>query len=202
MMSQRQHGFTLLELLIAIGIFSLLSIMAFSGMNIVLDNKEHLDKELQRLAQVQRSVLTLSRDIEQTIDRSIRDELGAAKAAVIGGQNIDSTVLELTRSGWNNPARHNRSHLQRVAYGVEDNQLIRLYWYHLDHTQTSEPVRRVLLDQVEEVQVRFLDKEWSDAWPPLNINQTDTVISLPRAIEVSITLSDWGKITRLYKVGA
>lgn len=199
-MIRNSNGFTLLELLIAMSIFSLISIMSFAGLNSVLFNKEVIDKELTRLSDVQRTILNLSRDIEQSIDRSIRDGLGGTVAAISGGSNIDSTLFELTRTGWRNPAEQHRSQLQRVAYSYEDNQLIRLYWYHLDHLLTDEPVRRVLLKDIEDIQVRFLDKEWVDSWPAQIPNSGTVVPSLPRAIEITLKLKQWGSITRLFRV--
>jgi len=196
----KSNGFTLLELLIAMAIFSLISIMSFSGLNHVLFNKEIVDKELHRLSDIQRSMLNLARDIEQASLRSIRDELGGKKTALTGGQNIDSTIIELTRSGWRNPAQQQRSQLQRVAYSFEDNQLIRLYWYHLDHLQTDESVQRVLLTDVESIKIRYLDKDWSDTWPKLGVDQNDVTTPLPRAIEITLELKDWGKITRLFRI--
>jgi len=200
MMKRQLNGFTLLELLIAMAIFSLISIMSFSGLNHVLFNKEIVDKELQRLSDIQRSMLNLARDIEQATLRPIRDELGSTQAALTGGQNIDSTILELTRQGWRNPAQQKRSQLQRVAYSFEENQLIRLYWYHLDHLQTDEPVQRILLTDVESIKIRYLDKEWSDTWPKLGVDQNDVTIPLPKAIEITLELKDWGKITRLFRI--
>ena len=200
MRTSSSHGFTLLELLIAMSIFSLISIMSFSGLNSILFNKEIVDKELTRLSDIQRSLLNLARDIEQALDRPVRDGLGGNIASLTGGQNIDSTILELTRNGWRNPAQQTRSQLQRIAYSLEDNQLIRLYWYHLDHLQSDEPVRRVLLKDVENIEIRYLDKEWETTWPKLALDDTSTINALPRAIEITLELSDWGKITRLFRI--
>lgn len=196
----KYRGFTLLELLIAMAIFSLISIMAFSGLRSVLFNKEVVDQELQRLSNIQRTLLNLSRDIEQAADRPIRDELGSKLPAFSGGQNIDSTVLELSRYGWRNPAQQVRSQIQRVAYSLEDNQLIRLYWHHLDHLQTDEPVRRVLLKGVERIEIRYLDKEWTDTWPRSDVAEVADVQGLPRAVEITLELEDWGEIKRLFRV--
>lgn len=199
-MKRYSNGFTLLELLIAMSIFSLISIMSFAGLNSVLFNKEVIDKELGRLSDIQRTMLNLSRDIEQSIDRPIRDGLGGTVAALNGGSNIDSTLFELTRTGWRNPAEQHRSQLQRIAYSYEDNQLIRLYWYHVDHLLTEEPIRRVLLNDVEDIQVRYLDKEWQDSWPIQALDSNTTAPGLPRAIEITLKLKKWGSITRLFRV--
>ncbi|MDH5517091.1 MAG: type II secretion system minor pseudopilin GspJ [Gammaproteobacteria bacterium] len=198
MIRPRSHGFTLLELLIAMSIFSLISIMSFSGLRSVLFNKEVIDIELQRLTEVQRSFLNLSRDITQAIDRPIRDELGTSQPALSGGQNLDSIFLEFSRSGWRNPAEQARSQLQRVAYSFEDNQIIRLYWYHLDHLQSAEPLRRVLLSGVNNVEVRYFGSEWVNSWPDLN--QRASSPALPQAIEITIDLQGWGKVKRLFRI--
>lgn len=199
-MCNQSKGFTLLELLIAMSIFSLISIMSFAGLNSVLFNKESIDKELVRLSAVQRTLLNLARDIEQSIDRPIRDGLGGTTAAIVGGTNIDSTLFELTRTGWRNPASQHRSQLQRVAYSFEDNQLIRIYWYHPDHLLSDEPVRRVLLSEIEDIKIRYLDKEWTDHWSILSSGTKTTVPSLPRAIEITLQLKHWGTVTRLFRV--
>lgn len=200
MMLSHSKGFTLLELLIAIAIFSLISVMAFSGLNSVLFNKEIIDHELNRLSNIQRTMLNLSRDIEQAANRPIRDELGGTLPALSGGQNIDSTLIEFTRFGWRNPAQQTRSQLQRVAYSFEDNQLIRLYWHHLDHLQTDEPVKRILLNDVERISIRYLDEDWTNVWPKLVLDESSPLTPLPRAIEITLELQDWGKITRLFRV--
>lgn len=199
-MKAKSNGFTLLELLIAMAIFSLISVMSFTGLSSVLNNKEVIDKELQLLSDIQRSMLNLARDLEQAIDRPINNGFGGSIAALTGGNNIDSTLFELTRTGWRNPAEQHRSQLQRVAYSFEDNQLIRLYWYHLDRIQTDEPVRRILLNDVDDIQVRYLDKDWSESWPNLLATPGTVAPSLPRAIEITLELKKWGTITRLFRL--
>ncbi|MDH5425761.1 MAG: type II secretion system minor pseudopilin GspJ [Gammaproteobacteria bacterium] len=199
-MQNNSAGFTLLELLIAMAIFSLISVMSFSGLSSVLNNKEGIDRELQLLSDIQRTMLNLSRDIEQTINRPVNDGLGGTIAALTGGNNIDSTLFELSRTGWRNPAEQHRSQLQRVAYSFEDHQLIRLYWYHIDRTQTAEPVRRVLLNDVNDIKVRYLDQDWSDSWPNTLTDPATVASALPRAIEITLTLKRWGPVTRLFRL--
>lgn len=204
MPSKQSHGFTLFELLIAIAIFSLLSAMSFAGLKSVLDGKEQAEKQLARLADIQRAFFVLSNDIEQMTNRATRDELGSEYPALTGGQNIDATIISFTRGGWQNPANLPRSDLQRVAYGFEDGSLIRLHWFHVDHLQASEPIRRELLTKVEQVQVKYYtEKENSDVWPPLNATQTSDETNasvLPVAIEVTLVLSDWGEVSRLFRI--
>jgi general secretion pathway protein J len=98
-----------------------------------------------------------------------------------------------------------RSHLQRVAYKLEENRLSRLHWPHLDRTQEMEPYESVLLDEVENAGIRFLDdsNEWHNEWPPLNATgQTTGTAMVLSAIEVTLELKDWGELVRLYRVGS
>jgi general secretion pathway protein J len=55
---------------------------------------------------------------------------------------------------------------------------------------------------VDEIQIRFLDEQndWRAIWPPPVVDQAPT--DLPRAMELSVTLSDWGEITRLFRLPA
>ncbi len=195
-----QSGFTLLELLVALAIFALLSVMAYAGLSTVLNANEVLDSNMQRLTEVQRSVTLLSRDIRQTINRGVRDTYGDMKQPLIGAASYDSLgtpAIELTRTGYANPLGTKRSFLQRVAYRVEEETLYRDSWRVLDQAQDSEADALAICYQVESLVFRFLDQEdkWHEQWPP--IDQDFQGPPLPRAVEVSLELTDWGKVVRL-----
>jgi general secretion pathway protein J len=112
-------------------------------------------------------------------------------------------AIELTHSGWSNPAGVPRSTLQRVSYRLEDTDLVREYWHVLDRTQTVEPVSVVLLDKVKSVSVRYLgaDRDWKDQWPPLGYSGVNVRTARPLAVEITLELEDWGEIKRLVEVG-
>jgi general secretion pathway protein J len=200
----KQQGFTLLELLIASVIFAIMAIMAYGGLNNVIKNSESSTRELDRLKQVQQCISVLNRDLSQIIPRPIRDEFGNQQPYISAGANIDN-LIEFTRGGRTNPAGLLRSTLQRVAYRFDEDKLVRLQWPQLDRTQEMEPRESVLIDNVENVVVRFLDQnaEWQEQWPPLNssssADSTDTAATdAPLGIEITIQLRDWGDIRRLY----
>lgn len=198
----RGRGFTLLELLVAVAVFAILSAMAYGGLRNVIDNSRQTESAMERLQQVQLAMLNLSRDFTQLSTRSIRDEYGNSTNYLLSGQGGD-IIIEFTRGGRRNPAELLRSHLQRVAYKLEENTLSRLHWPHLDRTQEMQPYESVLLEDVENAGIRFLDSnnEWHSEWPPLDaagIPGTEAV-SLA-AIEVSLELQDWGELVRLFKM--
>ncbi len=195
----RQQGFTLLELMIASIIFAIMAVMAYGGLSNVIDNSQSSERALQRLQQIQQSVSVLNRDFRQMVPRSIRDEFGNRQPALLAGNHIDNLV-EFTRGGRVNPGGLRRSSLLRVAYQFEDESLIRLQWPHLDRTQGQEPRKTVLIDNLEQVTIQFLDGngEWQEQWPPLNVLSGEAVP--PVAIEIVLQLNDWGKIRRLYEI--
>jgi len=195
-------GFTLLELLVAMSVFAIMSVMAYGGLSQIISNNTSAEAALERMQSVQHMMYTLTRDFNQIIERNIRDEFGTTQPYLVAGSDPD-TVVEFTRSGRRNPAKLLRSNLLRVAYQLEDNKLYRLFWPQLDRVQGMEPGRSELLDNIETFDIRYLDNnaDWHTNWPPANLGTSTAVaIPLPVAIEISMTLTDWGKLKRLYKV--
>lgn len=199
----QQRGFTLLELLIASIIFAIMAVMAYGGLDNVIDNSKASEQALDRLKQLQQSVSVLNRDFSQIMQRPIRDEYGNPQPYISAGINIDN-LIEFTRGGRVNPAGLLRSTLQRVAYRFDEDKLVRLQWPHLDRSQEMEARETVLIDNLENVTIRFLDAnaEWQEEWPPLNATSSATpgvaTVAAPLAIEIVLQLNDWGDIRRLY----
>ena len=191
----KQKGFTLVELLVAVAIFAVVAMVAYGGLNSVMNTSRMSAGETKRLDNLQRTFLQMASDFEQAVDRSVRDDLGDDSAAMV--YTSAPLSLQLTRAGWVNPAEQLRSSLQRVNYVLEQDRLLRLYWNDLDRLQGATVRRRLLLEHVDEFEIRFLDSSsnWQDQWPPLSAEGGG---GLPRAIEVKLKLPDWGELRRVY----
>lgn len=193
-------GFTLLELLVALAVFAILAVAAYGGLRNVLYTRAAVEEQNRRLAAVQLAVYRLEQDIEQAAPRGVRDEYGEPQPALLSG-GLAADRLTLTRFGWDNPLGQPRSTLQRIAYRLRDGRLWRLHWPVLDRGGPIEARETLLLDQVREIKARFLDREdWRDDWPPpapVGQERKPDPDRLPRAVEISLTLEDWGEITRL-----
>ena len=200
--NNKNTGFTLLELLVSITIFAVMSVMAYGGLSSVISNSESSKMALTRLQEVQQTMVNIERDFSQIAKRDIRDEFGSVRAYLITDDNSD-LLIEFTRNGRRNPAGLLRSNMVRVAYKLENGDLKRLYWPQLDRVQGMLPHENTLLSNVTIAELQFLDSnnEWHSQWPPLNASATPNNTSLAlTAIEYKITLEDWGEISRLFKV--
>lgn len=200
--SRPLSGFTLIELLVALAIFGILSALAYGTLSQTLMSAEILTSRMERLQAVQRTVRYLSSDFRQLAPRPIREQLGDTVSPALETDFQSDFAIELTHSGWNNPAGLPRGTLQRVAYRLQDDELIRYYWTVLDRTLNNEPTARSLLDGVESVVFRFMQEngQWTDEWPPENRPGALGLRQRPRAVEIVLTTTNEGVITRLLEV--
>jgi general secretion pathway protein J len=196
------RGFTLVELLEALAIFAILSVLAYGGYNGALQQNEIARASMARLEALQTTVRLLTQDFEQLAPRPVRDVLGDSRLPALLADQRDQNLFALTRAGWTNPAGLQRATLQRVSYVLEDGKLRREYFTVLDATLATEPLKRELIDRVKSVRVRFLDgqKQWQEQWPPLNAPPATVARARPVAVEVKLELEDFGEITRLIEV--
>lgn len=202
---KRSRGFTLVEVMVAVAISAILSVMAFTAMDQALKNRTRVRASTERLAALQLTVRNLVQDFSQLAPRPVRQQIGDGYLPALQAVQGDFTEIMLTREGWMNPAALQRSNLQRVHYVVRDGALYREYWTVLDAQQDPLPVSRQLLDRVRSFRIRFMNdgRAWQDEWPPQTLQGTRGNRELrwrPLAVEVTLELEDYGKITRLIEV--
>jgi len=191
---RRLRGFTLLELLVAIALFAVVAGLAYGGLDALSRGSVQLGDAAERLAQVQRSMDILARDLRQATVRSVRDEQGRRLPALAG----DAHRLELTRGGYGNTLDQPRAELERVGYLRRDDGLQRLHYAVLDRAGPLQPRSDMLLDGVQALELRYLgaDGREHEAWPPPRGDHA----ALPRAIELRLTLSDYGSLRRVLEL--
>lgn len=197
-MRPRTAGFTLLELIVVIAIFAVLSVMAYGGLSSVLNARTHVAEALKRTAELQKGYLRLRNDFQQLRDRSARNGYGLTDPALFVRPD---DAVEFTRGGWRNPLSQPRSNLERVAYRLDDKKrLMRQSWRVLDRAQASEPVELPVFEQVEDVSWRFLDDKlaWQTRWPPTGLSAANQQAEPPCAVEVTLHLTDLGELRFLF----
>ena len=196
------RGFTLIEVLVALAVFGIMSMLAYSALGSTLSNADYLTNRMDRLQSIQRAVRYLSSDLFQAAPRPVRNELGDSYSPALQSSLGSEFALELTHGGWGNPAGLPRGTLQRVAYRLEDDELVRYHWNVLDRTYANEPIATVLLDDVESLFFRYFDErgELSETWPPQASTGSAALRSRLRAVAIVLTLVDQGEIRRLLEI--
>ena len=186
-----EQGFTLLELLVAMMIFSLMSVMAYSALANIFKSDEVIIAQETKLKTLQRSMMFIERDMRQLTLRPKSSGYGNSSPAVDSGLDSEG-IIEFTRAGNSNPMGLPRSSLQRVRYDIQDKKLIRMSWNLVDHID-AEPVSMILLDDVESLSFKFLsDNGMKENW--------NSATEIPKAVELTLEHKSWGKIVRLFSI--
>lgn len=197
------RGFTLIEVLVAIAIFTVVGALAMGGYNELVKQSEIVEKSNARTRAVQTTVQRIAQDFMTLEPRPVREPIGDTFLPALRADSRNEQLADLTHSGWPNPAGTPRSTLQRVTYRLdEDGRLRRDYWHVLDRPLSAPPVSVVLLDKVDSVKLRFMDsnRRWHEQWPPLGYSGPDQMRLRPIAVEITLELEDWGEIKRLVEV--
>lgn len=190
-------GFTLVEMMTALAIFGVIGLMATQILTGTIRVGEVTRERGEALSEVQRAMDIIGRDIMQLTRRTVLDELGeSTEPVVVSG----TSLLELTRLGWQNPLGKSRSEVQRVAYLHRDDTLIRLFWPVLDRAPGSEPIPQVLLKGVTEVSFGVHDDqgERHGFWPL--VTAEDETAPEIAALAMALRLERLGYIERLWLV--
>lgn len=193
-----QQGFTLIELLIAMSIAAIISMLAYQTIDSGVRVNQSLETHQQELKRLQGAWWWLEQDLIQMAPRAVNDGLGGSLPAMTYRVDLG---LEFSRlSDAQSPLAMAGSYgLNRVAYRLENKQLVRLLWPVMDRAPDSVPVRRVLLEDVQRFDLRFLDEQsqWRENWPPENRETPPLNNLLPKAVEVRM-LNRLGEVKRLF----
>ncbi|MEG0859139.1 MAG: type II secretion system protein GspJ [Pseudomonas sp.] len=174
-MTDRQAGFTLIELVIAIAIFALLGLASWTLFNGVTRMQQGTMTHDQELRNLQRAVAVIERDLLHITEQPIM---------------LDDTQLQLQRSNWRNPLDQPRSERQALTYRFDDGAL----WRESRGEGTLIVQRQKLLDDVRHLNWRLFDGQ--TGWLS---EQSDKA---PLALEMQVSAGRFEAIRRVLLLGA
>ena len=172
---EKQRGFTLLEVLLAIALFAMLSLLTAQMLTTTIDSNEQTKKHQQRFSAIVRTVNLLDKDIRQRVP-------------VTQLQGEKETLMLTTASSNSYPDACCAPDIQRVQWYLQDHTLYRTLWRYPEDATAA--ITQPMLNDVNAFTLRYYNSK-EKAW-------TDTAtIPSPGAMEVTLKLADSGTITRL-----
>lgn len=209
----RQVGFTLVEMLVAMAIFGVMAVAGYRVLDTVLVTRERVTDEYGRWRDVARAVAWMERDLEAVQARPIRnpsDQVLAPLLGVDGFTQPEEPAISFTRGGGLD-ASGAAAPPSRIGYRVRDGALERLAWPALDQATQSVPTVAVVLRGVSKLGLRYRDAvgTWRSTWPAVaafggtdaangHVARSGAVdVTLPTGVDVTIQLAGGERIQRL-----
>jgi len=187
-----ESGFTLVEVLVALVIFAMISSAGVALLSFSVNNRTSVKAVSDRGAALQRTRQLLRADLGQAAPRGVRTRAGQAELAFVGGDG--GRLISLTRAGWSNADGRPRPSLQRVDYRLVDKRLERVVHQQLDGGASVAP--QILYDGVSNATVTFLSGGFeSRTWPVNDQRQ------MPDAVRLDMTFEGYGPLTQWFLVG-
>jgi general secretion pathway protein J len=186
-------GFTLLEVLVAIGIFSVVAIVSYTTLDSYLDQRERLTVHYAKFERLQRLFLLLERDIQFIVGRTVRDG-GDIKPAIDSAQGDMLIGMTVAQPDVQSAAGVS---LKRVEWRLEGNELIRYQWSTLDHNGNIKPAQLLVSDEIQNVELDYLFYTPNQGLDSKDKLEPD---EFPGGVELNITLISGGLYRRVFAI--
>lgn len=201
MSKQKNRGFTLIEVIVALSIFAVLSIIGYKGISSLIQTKERVEVED---AKWQQMILFFDRfelDVKQSVNRPIRTREDTVEPAWLGRPSFsgeDGAQLVFSRFG--DPEQLGfLMDTRRVGYRLHDGAIELLIWPSLDVAPSSKPEVFKVLTHVAQISFSYLsaDGRWLNVWPEATVT-TQQKSFAPSAVQLVIKLEMGEMVTRVF----
>lgn len=195
-------GFTLIEVLLTISIFSLLSLTAYFVLQNALNTERNFKLQTERIAEIKYVFYMLERDLSHAIilkKDGGNNEMIKNFSAGEGVIDSDSHGVEFIRNNWfNYDGFFRRPELERVGYRLKDNVLERVRGEKLNKpiyiTEASKKNSVVpIIHRVSTFNIElYHDGVWTSAWSDDG--------KVPEAILIILYIEDIGRVSKLIRL--
>ena len=189
-------GFTLIEILVAIFLASLIVILVFSGLSTSLSMNEKTLNRSNLLSQITLTDKIIKRDLLHALDRKARDERGDELDSPLFGETLLNEGIFLAFSIHTPIKDNSQGALKWVEYSKEGTQIIRSEYSYADKVLDSLKHTSILLESVDSLDLKFFNQgSFTEVWPPQEMVEFS---ELPQMIEISFKFKLYGDIFRRY----
>ena len=191
-MRRPQSGLTLIELIVAVALLALLTVMAYRGLDSMTRANDRTLAESERWRAMTLLLERFGADVSQPARRPVRGPADAPLPAwwgrAMSEPNGADAQLEFSRKS---PPGRDES---RLGYRLRGGNVELLVWGVLDRAPASPAEVYPLLEQVSALQFRHLDAQgvWQEQWP---VKDTEP---LPRAVSIELTLAEGPSVKRIF----
>ena len=190
------QGFTLVEVLVALFIFSLISLGTMTALTTALRGQAQLKEATETIAQIETARALMKSDMANLILRNNRDAYGNQDLFLISG-GLDS-LLTFTRSGRENPGGlEKRGDIQRVSYVLENGDLIRRTLPVANPTTETRPTDIVLMGDIQKAEIEFLSLD--KTFPQIFITPSDPQFNFDR-FKLALTTERGDTLTQIFEI--
>lgn len=181
-------GFTLLEVLVALTLFSLFAMTSYRALNAVLEAEAHALGELARWQSLAKIYSQIETDLQDAVFMAGPPGRAHAGFAAEGGVSGEA-AFSLSRLLPDDV----EGGVQRVLYRFASRQLSRSTWSPSVQDHGVQPV--LLLEGLDQVGFRYMDAagNWQSGW----VTATG---ELPRAVEMVFKWPDGVSLRRVFRL--
>lgn len=198
-MKNKHAGFTLIEIIIALLIFSIVAVIAANSLFLLIRAKKINQAHAKTLGQQQIALSLLKSDLENYIKRPIRTVNLRLSPALVLTQNQDVT-LSLTRKNVLYSTQQAQT-LNRVDYYFSQGTLTRRVWPVLDRAPNSQANARILLSHLASFHVTIISQQQHrySTWP---VSVMIEKSAAPLAAEITLCFSAQDCLTQTIAMAA
>lgn len=180
----KRTGFTLVELLVAIAIFAVLSALGWKIFDYLIKVKDRNAMHEENLGQLQSAYQQIQRDTLQMIPVTANNAGELEPALYLNNQR-----LSFSKAGVTDPLKQGVSPYERVEYryNQQEKKLYRLKYSNLNRVRSEQPLSSVLLSDVDQFQIAVLNPDELDRWPSDGANDVNL---LPRGLKIKVMIRD------------
>lgn len=196
----KERGFTLVELLVALFVFGLISVAGVTLLRSSSDGQWALKERLNDHSALMRTANLLEADLAQAMARPVRDQAGTMVPAfttndAISGQQGE-LLFAMTRGGLSGDSDSMTPDIGRVLYHFTNGALTRTALAMPDGTAPPQPAKMLTGLQSASVRFRSENGQWLDKWT--NVDQN----SMPRTVEMVIKPANRPELRFVMMVGS